>query len=195
MSHPVTVHVARAAHFDRAQALVRLLVMIVVPALVGHFGSGLLYFGLPALAAILIAQAGGAAYLRDWAPRMTRVFEWATAFFAWLWMLTDRFPYDHPEHEVRITVVPHGEPTVGTALLRLLFSLPAMIVAAVLSLVAALVWILALVSILATEHYPHAFFDFLQLVLRYELRVVAYHLSLVDRYPTFESDETLAEPA
>jgi Domain of unknown function (DUF4389) len=57
---------------------------------------------------------------------------------------------------------------------------------AVLSLAADLVWIVAAMVALVTERMPAALADFLALTLRVQLRFAAYHLSLVDRYPSLE---------
>jgi len=42
------------------------------------------------------------------------------------------------------------------------------------------------VFILAARRVPFAIADFLASVLRYQFRLLAYHLSLVDRYPIIE---------
>jgi hypothetical protein len=41
--------------------------------------------------------------------------------------------------------------------------------------------------VLASERVPPALSDFIEATLRYQFRLFAYHLSLVDRYPSFET--------
>jgi hypothetical protein len=53
----------------------------------------------------------------------------------------------------------------------------------VLSIAATLLWIVAALSILLAQRVPEAIHRFLALVLAYQFRLVAYHLSLVDAYP------------
>jgi hypothetical protein len=52
--------------------------------------------------------------------------------------------------------------------------------------VAGIVWLLGAVWVLVRRRMPAAIADFIALVLRYQFRLIAYHLSLVDRYPSFE---------
>jgi hypothetical protein len=65
-------------------------------------------------------------------------------------------------------------------------SLPALLVLAVLSIAASLLWVVGAIAILVRRRLPHAIGSFLALTLRYQFRLVAYHLSLVERYPSFE---------
>ncbi len=44
-------------------------------------------------------------------------------------------------------------------------------------------WIVGAIGILASERLPAAIADFIAMKLRYQFRLVAYHLSLVDAYP------------
>jgi hypothetical protein len=81
------------------------------------------------------------------------------------------------------SVEPMGEPTVGSALLRLIASLPALLILAMMSMVGAALWIVGALSILIAERVPAPIRAFLSMKLRYQFRVVAYHLSLVDAYP------------
>jgi hypothetical protein len=59
-------------------------------------------------------------------------------------------------------------------------------VLAVLSIAAGLLWLLGAIAILVRRRMPHAIRSFLALTLRYQFRLAAYHLSLVERYPSFE---------
>ena len=68
--------------------------------------------------------------------------------------------------------------------MRLLTGLPALLLLAILSMAAALPWIVAAIAVLVSERVPAAIADSIAMKLRYHFRVVAYHLSLVDAYPS-----------
>ena len=57
-------------------------------------------------------------------------------------------------------------------------------VLAVLSMLAALARVVGAISVLVRERLPLAIGEFLELLLRYQFRLIAYHLSLVERYPS-----------
>ena len=83
---------------------------------------------------------------------------------------------------------------MASSLLRILTSLPALLLVAVLSLAAGLVWLVAAAFVLAAERMPTMLADFLRLTLGVQFRMVAYHLSLVDRYPSLR-ESVAGEPA
>jgi hypothetical protein len=114
-----------------------------------------------------------------------RVLRWFASAYGNLWLLTNDLPTSEGSH-VDLQIAIEGSPTVASSLLRILTSLPALLLLAVLSLAAALVWLVAAAFVLATERMPAALADFLSLVLRVQFRMIAYHLSLVERYPSFE---------
>jgi uncharacterized protein DUF4389 len=86
---------------------------------------------------------------------------------------------------VRFEVERSGSPTVSSALLRILYAIPSLIVLALLLLVGAFVWLLAVVLILVNERYPESAWRFLYGIVRWEANVLAYLASLTDRYPPF----------
>jgi len=163
-------------------------------AAVGSIGCSsvywLLYLALPAWAALLISQKGGERYLRENAPGMVRVLDWVAAAYAYLWLLTDTPPHD-VERERIATPEPMlaPAPTITSAMTRLLSSLPALVVLAVASCVAAVLWLLGVLAILLLARVPAWVVDFLAAILRYQYRLLGYHLSVVDRYPSFDSSE------
>ena len=82
-----------------------------------------------------------------------------------------------------------GRPTASSALLRLLFSLPALVVLAVLSAASGILWVVGAVLILIRKRLPDAIADVLSFTLRFQFQLIAYHLSLVDRYPSLRADQ------
>jgi len=185
-AHPVRLHVERAARTSRIHVLTRLLLLLAVGALGWSSIYWALYLALPAVAALLILRRGGGeGYLSEDGPRLVRVLRWLAAAYAYLWLLTDVLPTAQGG-PVDLQVAPSGSPTPTSALLRIVTSIPAIVLLGLLTIAAGLVWIVGAASILAIERMPGVLADFLALTLRVQFRVVAYHLSLVDRYPSLE---------
>jgi hypothetical protein len=182
MSYPASFDVKRPPVFQRAHVFLRVALLIVI-GWIGH-PFGLLWLGVPVVAAILVAQKGGERYLDEDGPMLTRVFTWILGVIAYLAMLTDRLP-TRDQQPVRFEVERSGSPTVGSTLLRILYSIPSLIVLAILVFVGACVWLLAVVLVLANERYPASAWRFLCGLVRWEANLFAYLASLTDRYPPF----------
>jgi hypothetical protein len=191
MSDPVTFDVERPPVFRRVQVVLRVVLLIVI-SWIGH-PFGLLWLGLPVIAAVLIAQKGGQRYLDENGPKLTGILRWILAVLAYLALLTDRLPGGGSQ-PVRFEVERSGSPTVGSALLRILYAIPSLIVLAILGLVGAIVWLIAVVLILINENYPESFWRFQLALVRWEAWLLAYLASLVDRYPPFRLETGPATP-
>ncbi len=193
--YPVTFDVARPDKFERPHVFLRLLVVIILAILDGAVTRilGLVYLVFPVLAAIFVSQRGAERYLEEEGPRMTRWLRWVLAVYAYLGMLTDRVPTEKPEEIVRYEVTTGGSPTVGSALLRLIYSIPSAFVLALLAIVSAVILLIAAVMVLIQENYPEGLYNFQRGILRWEARLLGYHASLVDQYPPFALD-TEPEP-
>ncbi len=172
--------------FERVQVLLRA-VIIWLAALVGIPLGWILYLGFPVLAAVLISQKDGQRYLQEDRERMTGVLRWIVAALAYMWILTDRLP-GSDEQPVRFELEPSGNPTVGSALVRILTAIPSAFVLALLTFVSAIVWIIAAIWVLIAETYPEALYGFQRSIVRWTARLLAYLGSLVDPYPPFTLD-------
>jgi hypothetical protein len=192
-TYPVTFDVSRPEKFERPQLFLRILIAIILWVLAGIVGW-VLYLAFPVLAAIFVSQKGPEKYLEEDGPRMTEWLRWVVAIFAYLLILTERFPTEKPEEIVRFEVSPGGSPTVGSALLRLIYSIPSVLVLGLLGIVSAVILLIAAVMVLIQENYPDGLYNFQRGVLRWEARLLGYHASLVDQYPPFALD-TGPEPA
>jgi Domain of unknown function (DUF4389) len=187
-SHPVQFRVASPSlHRDRLQVLIRLALLAAIAAVGGSSLYWLLYLALPAVVALLIVQRGGPRVLAEDGPRAVQALRWLAAVYAYLWLLTDELPSPAGSGPVVLEIELGGTPSVSSALERLLRSLPALVVAVVLTLAAGVLWLAVAILALLREQVPAGLVDFLALTLRYRFRLVAYHLSLVDRYPALES--------
>jgi uncharacterized protein DUF4389 len=187
--HPVVVDVDSPLRFERVQVLVRVLLAIVL----GWFGitvgwlTCMLFFVLPLLAAIAISVVGAERYTAEVAPRTWAVLRWLLQLWAYLTMLTDRFP-TADDGRVRIDIRFTGTPTVGGALSRLLTSIPSGLVLMLVWFVSGILWFIGVVVVLFGAPMPDAILAFQRGVLRWQARLVAYHASLVVEYPPFSFD-------
>jgi hypothetical protein len=188
-AHPVQLHVESAPHTERIHVVIRVLLLVAIGTLGLSWLYGFLYLVLPALVALRILNGGSERYLAQDGPRVVRVLRWLASACAYFGLLTDVLPTANGS-PVELALTSRGTPTPTSALLRLVTSLPAVVVLALLSVAAGFVWAVAAVLTLIRRRMPGALADFLALVLRYQFRLVAYHLSLVDRYPSFEESRT-----
>ena len=181
--HPVQLHVDKQLHVPRIQVAIRL-VMVVALGLIGWSSVyWLIYLQIPAVVALVVLNKGTAHYVDRTAPGLVRALRWLAVAYAYLCFLTDVLPTaDGSPIDLRIETT--SRPTPKSALLRILTSLPALLMVAVLAAVASVVWIVIAAYALVTERLPPALPDFMILVLRVKFRLAAYHLSLVDRYPS-----------
>ena len=192
MSNPVTVDVERPPVFQRAHVFLRVALLIVV-GWIGH-PLGLAWFGLPVIAAILVSQKGGGRYVAEDGATVTRILNWILDLVAYLALLTDTLP-GQGEHPVRLEVERGGSPTVGSALLRIVYAIPSVIVLSILTFVGGIVWVIAAVLVLVGESYPEGLWRFLLGLVRWEAALLVYLASLVDRYPPFTLETGSVSPA
>ena len=122
----------------------------------------------------------------DFARELTR---FGGRVFAYLSLLTDRYPSTDDEQGVHIEIdYPNAETDLNRwlPLVKWLLSIPHVLLLALLWILAIPVVIGAWVTILVTGKYPRPMFDFIVGVFRWSLRVSAYAFLLItDRYPPF----------
>jgi hypothetical protein len=190
--YPVAVDLERPPAFQRAHVFLRVGLLVVI-GWIGH-PFGLLWLGIPVVAAILISQKGGQRYLDEDGPRLTRVLNWLLDLAAYLALLTDRLP-GAAGHPVRFQVERSGSPTTGSALLRIVYVIPSLLALAMLVFVGAIVWVVAVVAVLVSEGYPDSLWRFQLGLVRWEACLFAYLASLVDGYPPFALETSPVSPA
>jgi hypothetical protein len=188
-NHPVHLRVEPPERSARLHVAIRLALLAVLGAVGCSSLYWLAYLALPAIAALLIAQKGAERYVTEDATKILPALRWLAGIYAYLWLLTDTVPSSAGGSSVELEVETVGNPTSASALLRLLYSLPALILLTVLSFVACFLWVIGAMAILIVRRVPRFAADFLNLTLRYQFRLIAYHLALVDAYPSFEEVE------
>jgi hypothetical protein len=188
---PVDITIESPARFEPMQILVRLVLALALGFLGVTAGwlAYALYILLPALAAVYIASRGPDAYQGEVAPALSRVLTWVITLQAYMLMVIDR-PEVADSGAVRMAIRPDGRPAIHTALLRLVTSLPAALVLAVLLVPACLFAVTGLVTILVARTQPGSMLRFQRAVVCYAGRLAAYHASLVEDYPSFTMHET-----
>jgi hypothetical protein len=193
--YPVTFNIARPEKFERPQVFLRILVLVLLSILAGAVGwiFGLFYLAVPVLAAVFISQGDPQKYLQG--TQMPTILRWYLALYSYLAALTDRFPTEAPETIISFELRPGGSPTVGSALMRLIYSIPSAIVLAILGIVAAVIWVIAVISILIQGNYAEGLYNFQLGIMRWNARLLGYHASLVEQYPPFAVDTGPESPA
>ena len=195
MSQPISFHVDHPAHQSRLHVVIRLILL----AALGSIGlSGmyfLLYLGLPAVVALVLSRKSGQQYLAEDAPKIVRALRWVAAGYAYLWLLTDEVPGSGSS--VHFELQPGGAPATNSALTRLVLSLPALLLMALLTIVSGVLWVIGAFFVLVQEELPPSITRFLEQMLRYRLRLFGYHLSLTEVYPSLvdEHQEPVQQPS
>jgi hypothetical protein len=191
MSVPVDIEVGRPLRFQRAHVFLRIALLVVLGWLAHPWG--LLWLGLPVVAAILISQKGGQRYLDEDGPGLTRVLNWILDLTAYLALLTDELP-GQGRHPVHFELERAGSPTTGSALLRIVYAIPSLIVLAILAFFGSIAWVVAAACVLVGERYPDGIWRFLFGLVRWDARLLAYLASLVDQYPPFTLETSQYPP-
>jgi hypothetical protein len=188
-NYPVTFDVTKPERFDRSQVFLRLVILIVV-SILGAFAwlIALIYVVIPVLSAAFISRDGSDKFISDTAVGYKRYLHWIASADAYFTLLTDKIPLDGPEVASTMEVKIGGRPTTGSALLRLLTSIPSGFVLALFGVVATITGIIAGIFILVREDYPETLYGLHTGVVRWGARLLAYHASLTDEYPPFSLD-------
>ena len=184
-TYPVVFNVIRPASFGRRRLAIRLLLVSLVWLLVTTPLVILAHVAFPLLAANLIAGKDGRRFIEEDAARFTAAIRWYLALLSYSALLLDRLPTDDLQGSLVYRVMPTGEPTILSALLRIILSIPSAVVLAFLGIAGAVVWVIAAMSVITSGNYAVSLYDFQVGVMRWHARLLAYHSSLVDEYPPF----------
>ena len=184
-TYPVSFDLERPETMSRAHVFLRIVLMILVSWITGSSGGvGLVYLGVPVVAAILIARKGGDRYLTGDGVRVTGWLAFIVGLLAYLALLTDELP-GGTRRSVHFEIVRSGSPTAGSALWRIVKVIPSAFILFLISLISSIVSLIAAVSILVTERYPERLWNFQRGVVRWEARLLSYLASLIETYPPY----------
>jgi hypothetical protein len=188
---------------DRLTTLLRLFVAIPILIVLGSVAGGTWEWSTHNNGAT--AAGAGAGGLLFFAPLLMIVFrqKYPRWWFDWnlellrftnrvsvyLALMDDRYPSTDEQQSVHLDYpypdVPR-ELNRWLPLVKWLLAIPHYVVLFFLYIAAVVVVIIAWFAILFTEHYPRELYDFVEGVIRWHNRVIAYAVVLVtDRYPPF----------
>lgn len=186
--YPVQVDVVSPPQFDRVQVVLRIGIAILLGwlGLTAGWLTCLLFGALPLVAAAVISSERDN-YLGDVAPQIWIALDWLLRLSAYMLMLVDRFPSDEARSVVT-EIRYNGAPTVGSALARLITSLPSGIVLMLLWCVSCVLWVAGALAVLLGLGMPSSILGFQRGVLRWHARLLAYHASFVAEYPPWSFD-------
>ncbi|MGH8866400.1 MAG: DUF4389 domain-containing protein [Actinomycetes bacterium] len=149
----------------------------------GAAAGGLLFFG--PLLMILFREK----YPRWWFDWNLELLRFSNRVAVYLALMDDRYPSTDDHQSVRLDYsYPDVPRTLNRwfVLVKWFLAIPHIIVLAFLSVAALVTVIVAWFAILFTGRYPRGIFDFVEGVIRWHNRVIAYALVLVtDAYPPF----------
>jgi hypothetical protein len=167
--------------------------ILIVLATVSGRGAPVVAIGgllvIPPLLMIVFRQK----YPRWWFDWNREMLRFSNRVGAYMLLMQDRYPSTDEQQYVHLEVdYPDAGRDVNRwlPLVKWLLAIPHYIVLAFLWIAALVAAIAAWFAILFTGRYPRVLFDFVEGVLRWENRVVAYAAMLVtDRYPPFRLSE------
>lgn len=189
-SYPVVFDIPQQERYNRLHIAIRIVALIVLSMLGGALGwiGGLVYLGVPLVAAILIAQKGASRYFAEAEQDMAKWLRWIAGLYAYLVLLTDRLPNEDVKQTMTLEFTPTGEPSAGNVLLRIILAIPHAIVLGLLGIVAGVLALVAAVFVLVQETYPQGIFSFLRGYMRWNVRLYAYMAGFAQDYPPFALD-------
>jgi hypothetical protein len=123
-----------------------------------------------------------------WASWNRELLRFTNRVHTYFWLMSDQYPSTDEEQWLHLDFpTPDGEQlSRGLPLVKWFLAIPHYIVLLFLFIAAAFCVFIAWVAILFTGRYPQGLFEFVEGVLRWYNRVVAYAFILVtDQYPPF----------
>jgi hypothetical protein len=128
-------------------------------------------------------------YPRWWFDWNLELQRFTNRIAAYIYLMDDRYPSTTDYQSVHLDYVyPDAEHGLNRwlPLVKWFLAIPHYIVLLFLHIAVVVVLIVAWFAILFTAHYPRGIFDFVEGVLRWQNRVLAYAFTLVtDQYPPF----------
>ena len=183
-AYPVSVSVAKPDRFQRVHLLLRIGLWVVVTYL---FNSFLLLAG-PVISAVLVAQRGDQSFHERYGEIYGKVVAFIMGLQGYMFFASDDFPEWGEGGSLRYDYTPTGEPTVGSALLRIIMVIPHLIALWVVGILALALGFVAAVTVLFPQSVPHGVWKFLMGYVAWDARVLTYFLSMVEEYPPFSLD-------
>jgi len=187
---------------DRLTTFFRIFVVLPIVIVLGTVSAGSWQWTSNGKTAMVAAGAGGLLFLapllmivfrqkypRWWFDWNRELLRFSNRVIAYIALMDDRYPSTDEEQAVHLDF-PY--PDVATELnrwlplVKWLLAIPHYVVLFFLDIAAIVVVIIAWFAILFTQNYPKGMFDFVEGVMRWHNRVIAYSVILItDQYPPF----------
>jgi Domain of unknown function (DUF4389) len=202
--HPVQFSVDYPARpLDRLTSVFRIFTVIPIAIVLGSVSAATWEGGNRGDASVVVVGAGGLLFLgpllmilfrqkypRWWFDWNRELLRFTNRVAVYLALMDDRYPSTDEEQSVHLDFPYPDVPNDlnrWLPLVKWLLALPHYLVLFFLEIGAVVAVIIVWFAILFTGQYPRALFDFVEGVLRWQNRVVAYAFILVtDRYPPFQ---------
>lgn len=189
-AYPVMFDIEYSQKHDRLSSFFRLIwalpILIILCLLTSEAGGGVAG-GLAAATALMIIFRQR--YPRWWFSFATELSRFSARIFAYLFLLTDKYPSTEDEQAVRLRFdYPNAAKDLNRWLpiVKWLLAIPHYVVLIFLIIAAGFVTLFAWFAILFTGKYPKSLFEFVEGVMRWGIRVNAYSFLLItDKYPPF----------
>ena len=189
-AYPVTADADHQPEYSRFLPLVKWILAIPHYLVLIVLFIGALFAHLIAFFAVLFTRR----YPRGLFDYVTGVFRWAWNVYAYVYLLTDRYPpfalAADPTYPARFEVTyPEDGIDRWRPLVQWLLVIPFAIVAGLLTQVAGVVALIGVFVILFTKDLPQGMFNLILIPNRWYIRSMTYSGFLVDRYPPFSWEE------
>jgi hypothetical protein len=187
---------------DRLTTIFRLFMVIPIAIVLGAVAGGTWQWSSGSTTAAVASGAGGLLffgpllmivfrqkYPRWWFDWNLELQRFSTRVSVYLALMDDRYPSTTDHQSVHLDYTyPDAERELNQwlPLVKWFLAIPHYVVLFFLNIAMVVVVIIAWFAILFTEHYPRGMFDFVEGVIRWNNRVLAYAFVLVtDQYPPF----------
>jgi uncharacterized membrane protein len=187
---------------DRLTTLFRIFVAVPILIVLGSVSANTYQSSSESSNRVAVAAAGGLLFLgpllmivfrqkypRWWFDWNRELLRFSNRVVAYLALMDDRYPSTDEEQSVHLDLPYPDVPrdlNRWLPLVKWLLAIPHYFVLLFLGIAAFVVVIVAWFAILFTGRYPRGLFDFVEGVIRWQIRVLAYAIVLTtDRYPPF----------
>jgi Domain of unknown function (DUF4389) len=187
---------------DRLSTLFRIFVAVPILIVLGSVSASTYQSSSQSSNRVAVAAAGGLLFLgpllmivfrqkypRWWFDWNRELLRFSNRVIAYLALMDDRYPSTDEEQSVHLDLPYPDVPrdlNRWLPLVKWLLAIPHYFVLLFLGIAAFVVVIVAWFTILFTGRYPRGLFDFVEGVIRWQIRVLAYAIVLTtDQYPPF----------
>ncbi|MDQ6722441.1 MAG: DUF4389 domain-containing protein [Candidatus Dormibacteraeota bacterium] len=187
---------------DRMTTLFRIFVAIPILIVLGSVSASTYQSSSQSSNRVAVAAAGGLLFLgpllmivfrqkypRWWFDWNRELLRFSNRVLAYLALMDDRYPSTDEEQSVHLDLPYPDVPrdlNRWLPLAKWLLAIPHYFALLFLGIAAFVAVIVAWFTILFTGRYPRSLFDFVEGVIRWQVRVLAYAIALTtDRYPPF----------